>query len=139
MFSWKVIDDRAIFTLRYIYNDKVSKSMGEARARKWNKMKKKSTLGLPPDRDAHDLKVKIGNYQAYIFLSYHKVDPSPSPLSHEWAVETSTTNAFEGCRTTSRPNTRRHCFRRAIHMMMTRPLIDTDVKYYQFMISILVN
>ncbi|KAG0712551.1 E3 ubiquitin-protein ligase HERC2 [Chionoecetes opilio] len=35
--------------------------MGEARARKWNQMKRKSTLRLPPDRDSHDLKYCVSS------------------------------------------------------------------------------
>lgn len=65
-----VLDDMAIFTLRYIYNDKASKSTGEAMARKWNQVKRKSTLRLPLDRDAHDLKVTRGNDQAYMLLTW---------------------------------------------------------------------
>ncbi len=40
-------DDMEQFTLRYIYKDKTSKRLAEARAKKWDAMKKKSTLRIP--------------------------------------------------------------------------------------------
>ena len=80
------LDAMAKFTVKFIYNDAISKTLGEARARKWALMKRKSTLRLPPDQDSHDLKVTRGNYQTYMLLNYHKVDPCPPPLGHGWEL-----------------------------------------------------
>ena len=74
----------ALFTIKYVYGDKVSKTLSEAHAVKWNRMKKKSTQRIPPDHDSHDLKVKRVNYQVYILLSYDKPEPPPSPLDNGW-------------------------------------------------------
>lgn len=81
-----VLDAMTEFTVKYIYNDKISKTLGEARAKKWTQMKRKSTLRLPPDQDSHDLKVTRGNYQSYMLLNYHKVEPCPPPLGHGWEL-----------------------------------------------------
>lgn len=80
-----VLDNMEIFTIRYIYN--VSKSLSNARARKWRQMKKRSTLRLPPDKDSHNLKVTRGKYQTYMLLHYGQVEPAPSPLGHGWTLE----------------------------------------------------
>ena len=61
--------------------------MGEARAVKWKKWKKKSTSRLPPDNDSHILKVTRVNYQVYLFLNYDKPDAPPSPLNHGWTMK----------------------------------------------------
>ena len=53
---------------------------------RWNTMKKKCTQRLPPDKDSHQLRSKRVNYQSYIYLSYSKPDPPPSPLAHGWQV-----------------------------------------------------
>ena len=63
--SHDVQDDMETFTIRCIYNDRVSKSLGEARARKWNQMKRRSIMRLPPDRDLHNFKVTRGSYHTY--------------------------------------------------------------------------
>ena len=81
------LDDMAMFTTNFVYTDKISKTLGDARARKWTKMKRKSTLRLPPDRDSHDLKMKRVNYQAFTLLNYDKADSPPSPLNHGWSLE----------------------------------------------------
>ncbi len=82
------MDDMAMFTIRYIYDDKLSTSLGDARAKKWKQMKKrKSTLRLPPDRDSHDLKTTRANYQAYVFMNYDKAEAPPSPLDHGWTLD----------------------------------------------------
>ena len=39
----EVTDQLAHLNIRYLYNDKLSKSVGEARALKWGQMKRKST------------------------------------------------------------------------------------------------
>ena len=48
----KVKEKMTEFVIRYVYNDKVSCSLHEARAFAWRKMKKKYTQRLPPDEDS---------------------------------------------------------------------------------------
>ena len=66
----EVIDHLAHLTIRYMYNDKVSKSLGEAKALKWGQMKKKSTSRIPPDMDSFQLYVARVNYQTYLHLGF---------------------------------------------------------------------
>ena len=54
--------------------------MQDARALKLSKMKRKSTLRIPPDQDSHELKVARVNYQVHMFLQYDKPD-CPIPPS----------------------------------------------------------
>ena len=53
----EVLQQMATFTIRHIYNDKISKTLGEASALKWGQMKNKSTSRIPPDLDSHSLHV----------------------------------------------------------------------------------
>ena len=62
-----------------MYNDKVSKSLGEAKALKWGQMKKKSTSRIPPDMDSFQLYVARVNYQTYLHLGFDKPDAPSSP------------------------------------------------------------
>ena len=64
--------------------DKISTTLGDARALKWNAMKKKSTVRLPPDKDSHDLKMARVNYQTYVWLNYDQADGPPLPYDHGW-------------------------------------------------------
>lgn len=75
------------FTIRHVYQDRISHTLGEARTSKWMKMKKKSTLRIPPDQDSHLLKVKRVNYQVFLFYNYHSATVPPSPLGHGWTLE----------------------------------------------------
>ena len=73
---------------RYDVSIMISKSLGEARARKWNQRKKrKSTLKLPPDRDSLDLKTNRVNYQTYLLMNYDQPCAPPSPLNHGWYID----------------------------------------------------
>ena len=83
----QTLKDMELFTIRHIYKDKHSKTLAEARAKKWESMKRKSTLRIPPDIDSHTLKVTRANYQAYIMLNYMKSDAPPSPLQHGWKLQ----------------------------------------------------
>ena len=74
--------DLELFTISVIYNDKTSKSLNEARANKWRKMKKKGILTLPPDYDSFEQHLKRANYVAYTWLNFHYPDPPNSPLTH---------------------------------------------------------
>ena len=66
--------------------DKSSKTLAEARAKKWEGMKRKSTLRIPPDTDSHNLKVTRANYQAFIMLNFMNPDAPSSPLQHGWSL-----------------------------------------------------
>ena len=79
--------DMEKFTTKYVYKDKTSKTLAEARSKKWGAMKRKSTLRIPPDTDPHHLKVTRGNYQTFIMLNFMDCDASPSPLQHGWSLQ----------------------------------------------------
>eukprot|EP00794_Sanderia_malayensis_P017851 gene17851-19634_t len=83
----EVMEHLANFTIRYVYGDRKSTTLAEARALKWEKMKNKSTRGIPPDQDSHDLKAKRVNYQTNILINFDKPDHPPSPLNHGWTLE----------------------------------------------------
>jgi len=51
--SDRTVDDLRMFTMQFVYNDKTSKTLGEAHAKKWSTIKQKSTLRLPPDEESH--------------------------------------------------------------------------------------
>ncbi|KAG1664228.1 hypothetical protein GQR58_019910 [Nymphon striatum] len=53
-----VLDEMAKFTIKFVYNDKRSQTLGDARARKWTEMKK----------------TEINN-------------PPPSPINHGWTLD----------------------------------------------------
>ena len=83
----EVMENLSIFTIRYVYGDRKSTTLAEARAVKWEKMKDKSTRSIPPDQDSHDLKAKRVNYQANILINFDKPDHPPSPVNHGWTLE----------------------------------------------------
>ena len=67
-----IFDEITKFTMKFIYGDKLNKTLAAARASKWNSMKTKSTQRIPPDQDSHDIHVKRVNYQAKVLLNYDK-------------------------------------------------------------------
>ena len=79
--------DMEKFTTKYVYKDETSKTHAEARAKKWDAMKRKFTLRIPPDTDYHHLKVIRSNYQTFIMLNFMDCDASPSPLQHGWNLQ----------------------------------------------------
>ena len=48
--SEKDIADVTKFLTKFLYNDKQSSTLAQARAKKWKVMKTKTTLGFPPDK-----------------------------------------------------------------------------------------
>ena len=82
----QTVKDMEQFTIKYLYKDRTSKTLEEARAKKWEGMKRKSTLRIPPDRDSHNLKVTRTNYQAFIVLNFMNPDAPSSPLQHGWSL-----------------------------------------------------
>ena len=73
------------FTCLVIYGDKVSRTMGTARAAKWKAMKKKSFIPLPPDVDSLYQHCLRANYFAYL-VHYPSLKDHPSPLGHGWEL-----------------------------------------------------
>ena len=80
------IDSMVHFTIKYVYRDKVRKSVGEARSSKWRKMKRKSTLRIPPDLDSLCQKIQRANYQVNLLHNYDVSDAPLSPLDHGWRL-----------------------------------------------------
>ena len=75
------------FTIRVIYNDRNSKTLAEARVKKWNSMVKKGTLRLAPDKDSFNQHLNRANYQAHIWLHYNNPMHPDSPLSYGWEIK----------------------------------------------------
>ena len=70
------------FTIQFVYNDKVSKTLGDACASKCKMMKSKSTLRVPPDQDSLQLKITQANYQVFVLKKFHQPLLDCSPLEH---------------------------------------------------------
>ena len=71
------------FVLSKIYGESADVSCGQARASKWHKLLKMSTIRLPPDEDSLNLHVQRTNYIAYCQL-YYTLQQHPSPIGHGW-------------------------------------------------------
>ena len=81
----EVRDDMRTFILSKLYSSGADVTCGQARASKWHKLKKKSTLRLPPDEDSLDLHVQRTNYITFCQLHY-KLLEHPSPIGHGWEI-----------------------------------------------------
>ena len=81
----EAIEELFKFTRTVIYNDKMSKTMGTARAAKWKAMKKKSFIHLPPDVDSLRQHCLRANYLAYL-INHPSLKDHPSPLGHGWEL-----------------------------------------------------
>ena len=73
-----------LFVLRYIYNDKKSKTLAESRSLLWKKLKKKSTCRIPPNEDTMRLKILRCNYVVFMNLQYRCPNALESPNVHGW-------------------------------------------------------
>ena len=73
-----------LFILRFIYNDKKSKTLAESRCMIWKRMKKKSTQRLPPDEDTLRLHILRCNYVIFLNQQYACPDSPESPVTHGW-------------------------------------------------------
>ncbi|KAJ4930797.1 hypothetical protein JOQ06_025105 [Pogonophryne albipinna] len=73
------------FVLSIVYAESADVTCGQARAFKWHKLKKKSTVRLPPDDDSLDHHVERTNYIAYCQLHYNLLE-HPSPIGHGWEL-----------------------------------------------------
>ena len=79
------LQDMEKFVIKYVYNDKKSKTMTEARVSKWRVQKIKSIMRLPPDTSSLRLHLQRANYLAYIQKQF-MLKTHPSPLGHGWSV-----------------------------------------------------
>ena len=75
----EAIEELFKFTRTVIYNNKMSKTMGTARAAKWKAMKKKSFIRLPADVDSLHQHCLRANYLAYL-INHPSLKDHPSPL-----------------------------------------------------------
>ena len=73
------------FVVSQVYGESVDASCGEARASKWQKLKKKSTIRLPPDNDSLDQHIERTNYIVYCQTHFCFVE-HPSPIGHGWEI-----------------------------------------------------
>ena len=78
-----VISNLEKFVIRFIYGDSNSVTPGIARANKWRKQKKKSTMRLIPDADSLHQHLLRTNYLAYLLKNFH-LQSHPSPIGHGW-------------------------------------------------------
>ena len=79
------LDIEEEFTCLVICGDKVSRTMGTARAAKWKAMKKKSFIRLPPDVDSLRQHCLRANNPAYL-VHHPSLKDHPSPLGHGWEL-----------------------------------------------------
>ena len=77
------------FILKCVYNEKKESRSNYIREKHWNKMKKKNTSWLNPDRDSLLQHIKRANYQSFIFNQYYNQSPPPSPFGNGWERDTS--------------------------------------------------
>ena len=80
------LERMALFTIKYVYGNKDSTTFAEARALKWNKMKKSRHKEFLQTVSHTILKVKRANYQVYILHRYDKPEAPPTPLEHGWEL-----------------------------------------------------
>lgn len=73
------------FTQLIMYGDAGSKSMAEARAKKWKSLKNKNFSRLPPDEDSLRQHCKRANYLAYI-VRHPSIKNHPSPIGNGWEI-----------------------------------------------------
>lgn len=81
----KEVSNVTKFVIKYIYNDKSSLTLAQARAKKWKSMKNKTTLGLPPDEDTFRQHLLRANYQAKIWYDFEKPSAPADPQQHGYS------------------------------------------------------
>lgn len=77
--------DMKAFVICNVYAESGDVSCGQARASKWHKLKKKSTMRLPPDSNSLDFHVERTNYITYCQRHYNLLE-HPSPIGHCWEI-----------------------------------------------------
>lgn len=73
--------DMKVFVHSIVYAEKKDVMCGQARALKWHKLKKSSTICLSPDEDFLGLHVERTNCITYCQLHYN-LQEHPSPIGH---------------------------------------------------------
>ena len=81
----EVRSDMKTFVLSKIYALSDVVNCGQARASQWHKLKKKSTIRLPPNDDSLGLHLERVNYITYCQLNYNLLE-HPSPIGHGWEI-----------------------------------------------------
>ena len=71
--------------LSIVYGESADVTCAQARAAKWQKLKKKCLIRLPPDEDSLDCHVERTNYISYCQLRYN-LEEHPSPIGHGWVL-----------------------------------------------------
>ena len=77
----EVISDLEQFVIRYVYGDTKNKNPRDARAAKWRRQNKKSTIRLVPESDSLRPHLARTNYLTYLLKNYH-LQSHPSPIGH---------------------------------------------------------
>ena len=77
--------DMKAFILSKVYGEDIALTCGQARASKWQKLKKKSTARLPPDDDTLNHHCARTNYITYCQLHFTLVEHS-TPIGHGWEI-----------------------------------------------------
>jgi len=73
------------FVLSKVYTERADATCSQARTSKWHKLKRKSTLRLPPDDDSLNHHVERPNYITYCQLHYALFEHL-SPIGHGWEI-----------------------------------------------------
>ena len=81
----KVKADMKAFILSKVYCEDNALTCGQARASKWQKLKKKSTVRLPPDDDTMNHHCARTNYITYCQLHFTLVE-HPTQIGHGWEI-----------------------------------------------------
>ena len=77
--------DMKAFILSKDYGEDIALTYGQARASKWQKLKKKSTVRLPPDDDTPNHHCTRQNRITYYQLHFTFV-AHPTPIGHGWEI-----------------------------------------------------
>ena len=72
-FSEKDIADIIKFVTKFMHNDKQSSTFEQARAKKWEAMKVKTTLGFLPDENFFCQHLLCANYRTKMTLNLHQL------------------------------------------------------------------
>ena len=81
----EILSDLERFVIKYIYADAKHKTLAEARAAKWQAMKRKKIIRLVPESDSLRHHLERANYLTYI-QKHYQLQTQPSPLGHGWHI-----------------------------------------------------
>ena len=77
----------SLFLINFIYADKTSLTISQARSKKWKAMKNKTALRLPPDEYSFEQHLLRANYQAQIWYNFANPDAPSNPLDYGYTQE----------------------------------------------------